>query len=209
MDRGNIVAVVAFVLIAIAIFADGRYCWKTLTHRIGPRLATWLIFLVGSSLSLASYRAHVHVGTSFVSNIANYIDATGLVLIVASVLISARHEPERLRLKRFDWWCLVAAAAIVVLWIATGANVAANLLLQVLMCIGYSPTFKHLYQEKRNTEPFDSWIANLCISTLSLIPPLLSRPCDWLGVVYAGRAVVCVVIILFAMRHYHHRGISS
>ena len=102
MDRGNIVAIVVFALISIAIFADGRYCWKTLTHRITPRLATWLIFLVGSSLSLASYRAHVHAGTSFMSNIANYIDVTGLVLIVASVLISARHEPERLRLNRFE-----------------------------------------------------------------------------------------------------------
>jgi ABC-type xylose transport system permease subunit len=205
MDRRSIVDIIAFALIAAAAFGSGRYCWNTLTHRITPKLATWLIFLVGSLLSLASYRAHVHQGTSFVSNIANYIDAVTLVAIVASVLISARHERDRLQLNCFDLWCLASAALIAFLWIVTGASLLANLLLQVLMCVGYFPTLKHLFKEKRNTEPFDSWLASLGIATLALVPPLLALPRDWLGVVYTGRGVTCVVITLFVMRYYHYR----
>ena len=58
---------------------------------------------------------------------------------------------------------------------------------------------------KLNTEPFHVWLASFGIAVLALVPPLLVRPCDWLAVVYPGRATLSVLVLLFAMRHYHRK----
>ena len=137
------------------------------------------------------------------------MDAVELLAIVAAILFSSRHEPERRHLKRFDWYCLASAFLIVMLWAATGSNVMANLLLQMLMCVGYGPTLWHLLKEKRNTEPLDIWCANLFLALLALAPPLLSRPCDWLAVIYAGRATLCVVVLLAVMVYFHRQKVVS
>ena len=193
--------VVAVIFVVAATFAGGRYCWKTLTHRIAPRLATWLIFLVASGLSLWSYRVHDHAMAAIETNIENRVDVVELVAIVLAVIISARHDRERLRLSGFDWGCLVAAVAIVFIWGATGSSFWTNILLQALMCIGYGPTFWHLLRERRNTEPFDMWCVSLGIAALGLVPPLLVEPHDRLAIVYAGRAVVSVTLMLGLMWH--------
>jgi uncharacterized membrane protein len=208
MDQTIAANVTAIVIVLLVAAASWRYCWKTLAHRIAPRLATWLIFLVASALSLASYYAHEHAQASFVANIANHVDVIQLVAIVVSVLISAKHERERLRLGEFDLWCLASAALIAFLWVATGSSLATNLLLQVLMCVGYGPTLWHLFKEKRNTEPFDVWCASLGIAMLALLPPLLSRPRDWLAIIYVGRATLSVMVILGVMWYFHRREIS-
>jgi hypothetical protein len=203
MDRAMAANAIAIVFVAVAIFANGRYCWKTLTHRIAPRLATWLIFFVASGLSLASYLAHADARTSFAANIGNRTDVVSLLVIIAAILFSARYEPERRRLKRFDWWCLAGAVLIVTLWVATGSSVSANLLLQVLMCVGYFPTLQHLFVEKRNTEPFDVWGVSLGLAALALIPSIIAW--DALAIVYAGRATLSVMVTLAVMWHFHRR----
>ena len=82
MDRAMAANTMAIVFALVAAFAGGRYCWKALTHRIAPRLATWLIFLVASALSLASYLAHAHTHASFAASIANRFDVVEVGAIV-------------------------------------------------------------------------------------------------------------------------------
>lgn len=208
MDRTMAANVIAIIFAVIAVIAGGRYCWKALTHRIAPRFATWLIFLVASGLSLASYMAH-HAGEkiSLAANVANRVDVVELVAIIAAILWSSRYEPGRRHLKMFDWWCFVSAAAIVAVWAVTGSSFTANLLLQTLMCVGYFPTIQHLLKEKKNTEPFDVWCANLGIAMLALIPSLITK--DVLGIIYAGRAVLCVAAMIFAMWYFGRRAFSA
>ena len=205
MDRTMVAKLIAAAVVLLVASASGRYCWKTLTHRIAPRLATWLIFFVASTLSLASYYAHARAQASFVANIGNHVDVIELVAIVVSVLISARYERERLRLEPFDMWCLAFAGLIVAFWTVTGSSLAANILLQILICVGYCPTLQHLFKERRNTEPFDVWCASLVIAVLAIVPPFLVRHRDWLAIAYAGRATLSVMIVLGVMWHFHRR----
>jgi len=143
--------------------------------------------------------------SSFAASIANRFDVIEVGAIVISILISARHDRERLRLGKFDLWCLGAAVLIGILWIRTGSSFWAYVLLQVLMCVGYWPMLQHLLKMKSNTEPFDVWLASFGIAALALVPPLHVRPYDWLAVVYPGRATLSVLILLSAMWYYHRK----
>jgi hypothetical protein len=207
MGKTMVANAAAVVFVVLGAFIYGRYCWKTLTHRIAPRLATWLIFIVASWLSLASYLFHVHADakTLFVANIGNRADAVALTVILVSVWFSARDDPKRRRLRKFDWGCLAAAGLIVILWIATRSNLWAFILLQALMCVGYGPTLWHMLKEKRNTEPFDVWWVNLGLAALSLIPPILIK--DSFGIVYAVRAILSVATILSVMGWAHRQNL--
>jgi len=207
MDRTVISGAIAIAFAAGAVLVNGRYCWKTLAHRIEPRLASWLIFCVASMIGLVSYRLHEGVRASVMTNIMNHSDVLWISAITISILISARHEPERLRLSRFDRWCLALAGSIIVFWVATGSSLSANILSQVLMCVGYGPMFWSFYRTKRNTEPFDVWLATLGGVMIGIIPPLLAQPHDWLAILYACRAIFCVAVTLAMMWHYHRRAV--
>jgi hypothetical protein len=203
--------VMAVIFVLVGACAGARYCWKTLTHRNEPRLATWLIFFVAAMLSLWSYcvHAHAHAHASFVASIANRFDVVEVCVITIAILISARHDRRRLKFKPVDYFCLGGAALIVVLWVGTGSSLWAYILLQILMCVAYCSTIGHLFKVKINTEPFDVWLASLGIALLALVPPLLVRPIDWLAIAYPVRAALCVLTLLFVMRHYHRRVLSA
>jgi hypothetical protein len=125
--------------------------------------------------------------------------------IFLAILFSSRHEPERRRFKRFEVWCFVAAAFIVALWAVTGSSFWAFIFLQALMCVGYGPTLMHLLRGRRVTEPFDVWSVNLLLGFISLVPALLSRYRDWLAIIYAVRATLCVSAILSVMWYFHRK----
>ena len=94
------------------------------------------------------------------------------------------------------------------LWIATGSNLVAYVLLQMLLTVGYGPTVWHLFKEKRNTEPFDVWGVSLVIAALAIVPPFFVQPHDGFAIAYAVRATLSVAIILGVMWYFHRREVS-
>lgn len=169
-------------------------------HRkeISPTLATWLIFLVGASLSLATYAVAAH--GDFKSGILNTIDVLVALTITLAIL---RWGSKTVRLKPFEKKYLIAAAIIVVFWIVTKSAFTANLLLQVLMSVAFLPTIQNLITEKRNTESFSAWSLVFVASSLALYPALHGG--NVLAVIYAARSAAITSTVLCLMAWYTWR----
>ena len=181
---------------ALAIVGDGWYCWHIVAGPISPSLATWLIFAIASTVSLASYLKHNDEKKPFIANLANRYDPIVVWTIVAFIVFSPKSD---MSLCRFDIGCLVASGLILIVWAVTRSAITANLLIQLVMVAAYIPTFFRLLHGGRNTESFLMWEANLAVAALFLIPPI--RRGDWLAVVYASRAIVCVAGIIAVMAY--------
>lgn len=201
MKKVEVVATVIAIVFAIA--GDGWYFLRILSGGVAPALATWLIFAVASSLSLASYLRH-DGGHPFITNVANRTDPVLSWLVVVIILAVPGSDKS---IRPFDIGCLVASGIILLFWLAAWKNkkaaFRANLSIQLIMSAGYLPTLHKLFAGGRNTESFLTWGLNLFVGILLIIAPVRRR--DWLGAVYLGRAIVFMAIILAEMLYFDHR----
>lgn len=192
---------------ALVIVADSWYCWHVVRGPLTPALATWLIFAVATTLSLLSYLKHNDGRHPFIANAANRVDPFIVWAVVVCMLFAPRADRS---IHLFDAICLGASGVIGSLWYAAErmnisakrATILANLLINLIMVAGYLPTAYKIFIFRVNGESFVTWGLNLLIASLLLIAPLARR--DWLSVLYIGRAVVCVALILTMMLWFDH-----
>lgn len=189
------------VAVVLEVAAFGWYARQVIVGAITPALATWLICAIASTLSLVTYLAANKGEKPVIANIANRVDPVVVWAVAMIIMFSPKSDT---RLHVFDVACLAASSFIMIIWAKTHSAEKANRLIQVIMVAGYLPTFYRLLHEGRNTESFLSWSVNLVVSALFLIPPI--RKNDSLGKLYAGRAVVSVILVLFTMMYFQFFG---
>ncbi len=184
------------LLVAAAVFC---YCRKVCKREVSPALSTWIIFFSATLLSFISYGAAENWDVK--SGIMNLADTAGDLAIIVCIVFFGKKAKKRLEL--FEIGYLAAALTITVFWALSNSAFASNLLLQLLLVVGYLPTLQKLLKEKRNTEPMAGWVI-IGISALIALYPAVAGG-NVLAVVYAGRATVMIAIVLLLMIFYERK----
>ena len=182
------VLLLCFVLLAVAV----RYIYQIWKHEISPTLSTWIIFSLGTGLSLTTYL--IAEEYDFRSGILNTLDAVGTVTIVLAIIICGKHE---VHFKSFEKWYLRGIGAIIIYGLLSGDAWTSNIFAQVLISVGYFPTIQSLLTEKKNTESFTAWGLNALAGLISFYPAIMGGKI--LAVLYSARSTVCIFVLLTIM----------
>lgn len=175
-----------------------RYVYMIWKRKISPALSTWMIFLIGTGLSLITYAiAEKH---DFHSGILNAMDVLSVVAILTATILWSNR---RILFRRFEKWYLIAAAGIVIYGIISGNAWRANIFTQGLISFGYIPTIQKLVVEKKNTESFGAWAFAMLSGTIALYPALQHG--NSLATLYASRTIISVAIVMSVMAYYQLR----
>jgi len=174
------------------------YAFQVFKKKTKPALSTWLIMFIGTSLSLITYL--LASGWKFRGGILNIVDVLVTVIIITAILLWSK---VKVRFRPFEKWYLLTAGLITIFWLLTKNPFGANLLIQVLILIGYFPTIQKLISEKQNTESFSAWLIAYSAGVLALYPAINSG--SILPVIYVGRTLVMQSIIIFLMYYYEQK----
>lgn len=180
--------------IVMAVFAF-RYAHQVKKHEINPAVSTWIIFLFGTGLSLATYL--IAENHDFRSGILNTMDFVAVCLILLSILVWGKRA---LLFKPFEKYYLGGAVVIVVYEVLSGNEWHSNVFTQILISFGYFPTIQNLIEERRNTESFWTWGLGMLAGILSLYPAIVEG--NTLATLYSARTIALVAIIMSFMIHY-------
>lgn len=164
------------------------YCRQAILHPMRPKLTTWLLFVVACSMSLGSFIGQGQL--DIVAGIANVVDVVVVVAVTITLLMVGNRQ-----VARFDMWCLSAAGLICGFWFTTSNHFWVNMATNVLLVVAYFPTYRSQWKATpdKSEDPW-FWILILVGALLALYPAATSG--KLLTIVYAGRAVVCVSVLL-------------
>jgi hypothetical protein len=191
----------------LMLLGTGQYVLKIRRGEIRPSLATWIMFALGSGLSLVSYLQVAHL--DWKSGILNTIDTGAITAILIAIFTRGDHA---VRLQRFEKIYLSVALLIVGVWAMMKSGLVPNLLLQGLMTWAYLPTIQKLLSARKNTESLSAWVMIFAASLCGLYPAIAGR--QVLAVIYALRAsglvgITLVIIIRYELQaakaHRNHR----
>ena len=186
----------AWLAAGTMLIVAGRYSYEVYKRKISPTFSTWLILLSGTSLSLITYT--VASNRDFQSGILNTIDVVVSFIIVLSIMIWEKNL--KLSFKPFEKKYLLVAIGIIIFWAISKDAFVSNLLVQVLLTIGYLPTMQNLIKEKRNVESFIAWSLGLTAGFLALYPAIAGG--NILATIYSLRTIVLIGIVLGLMSFY-------
>ena len=185
---------VALVMMTFA----GRYAYQIWKREISPTLSTWIIFLLGTGLSLTTYAiAEKH---DFRSGILNTMDVVAVMIVLLATIVWGNRD---VRFKPFEKWYLGGISVIVAYGLLSGDAWSSNIFTQVLISLGYVPTIQNLLTEKRNIESFTGWSCGFIAGLIALYPAIVDG--NSLAVLYATRTIVLVSSIIAAMTYYKLR----
>lgn len=182
------------VALIMMVFA-WRYTYQICKKQIKPTLSTWIIFLLGTALSLVTY--WVAEDHDLRSGILNTMDVASVAIILLATIIWGDRG---LTFKPFEKWYLLGIGVIVVYGLWSGNAWQSNIFTQVLIGLGYIPTIQNLVTEKRNTESFTAWGCGIAAGLVGLYPAVVDG--NTLAMVYAGRTIVLVSGIMLVMAYY-------
>ena len=203
MNINHIIAWLAFVLI---ITAGVSYARKIIKKEIEPTLSTWLIFLVGTSMSFATYL--ISSKKDFAAGALNGADIFSDIIVVLTTIFFG---VTRWKLKSFEKYYLAGLVIIGIFWIFTSDAFHANLLIQIVLALGYFPTAHNLIKFKRNTEPLAIWSLIELASLISIYPALTAWQTNHniLGLIYSVRSVVLIGLVMALMLFYSNKNKSQ
>ncbi len=195
--------------VILTIIADGYYCLQIIRGDIAPPLATWVVCGVAATLALFSYRSQNEGEHSIVTSFGNHLDLVIVWAIVGVILIAPKSDRS---VNKFDLMSLCVGAGIAIAWavvkFATGsgkrAAIVANILSNGLLVVGYGPTCYRLVSRGRNTDSFVMWGISLVIASLFIVAPIRHK--DTWQIVYFGRALVSIVVVLVLMTYFQFFG---
>ncbi len=174
-----------------------RYSYQIYKGQVNPALSTWVIFFLGGFLSFLTYLS-ASGETDFEGGIFNMVDMVGDLAVIFSVLLWA--ENPRVRMEPFEKKYLSAAGTLALFWLVSGNAFVSNLLIQLLIMVGYVPTIVKIIKRKKNTESFSSWGPYLAAGLIAGYIAFGSG--DILAAAYAIKSIVMVSIVLAVMIFY-------
>ena len=185
---------VGFVMMVFAV----RYAYQIWKREISPTLSTWIIFLLGTGLSLTTYAiAEKH---DFRSGILNTMDVIAVMVVLFATIAWGNRG---MRFKPFEKWYFGGVGAIIAYGLFSGDAWGSNIFTQVLICIGYIPTIQNLLVVKRNVESFTGWSCGIIAGLIALYPAIVDG--NSLAILYSVRTVVLVSSIIAIMTYYELR----
>ena len=182
----------AGMVIFILMISTARYSYQIYRKQINPTLSSWIIFLIGTGLSLITYM--VAENQDMKSGVLN---ATSIINISITILVILKWGNRRVIFKPFEKWYLAAAVVIVIYWALTSDTWTSNLIIQGLITVGYIPIVQKFITEKKNTESFTAWGLFMLASIIALYPAIDNG--NDLAVIYAIRTIVTVTLMLALM----------
>lgn len=186
----------AFLVIATMLVLACRYIYQIHRHKITPTLSTWIIFFIGTSLSLITYAlAEKH---DFKSGILSVMDTAVVASVLGAILVWGKRD---MRFKPFEKWYLAGVGAIILYGLISGDAWGSNIFTQALISVGYIPTIQNLITEKKNTESFTAWGCALTAGIFGLYPAIAEGG-NLLAAVYSIRTIVLVASMLCLMVYY-------
>jgi len=161
-----------------------------LNNTVKPILATRIFLLLAFLLSaLTNYS---QTGTNgLAANIFNIVDVLSiLVTFIAMGFSKNKHR----KFTKFEKICLYLVILIFLMWIVSGQNILANILIQIILVIAYLPTVIHLWRSEENTESLNAWSLDFFASIFGMIVPLLVM--DLLPMIYGIRSTISTFAII-------------
>lgn len=169
-----------------------RYAYQIRKRDIFPTISTWIIILLGTGLSLATYAvAEKH---DFRSGVLNTFDVFGASFVLIAIIVWGKRA---VRFKPFEKWYLIGIGAIIAYGFLSGDVWRSNIFTQVLITIGYIPTIQTLLTEKKNTESFTGWGCGVLAGLLALYPAITGG--NTLALLYVVRSTLlasCIIAIM-------------
>ncbi len=164
--------------------------------KIGTTFTMWLLFALGSAMTLAT---SLRYGGTLGGNVPNAFDIPYTWGGALAVYLRQRRDG-RLKIKTFDLWCIGATLIISVWWLYAQEHRTANYLLQGVMTIAYLPAFLSLWRAWCNKESYVQWgtVFLLCMAATS-IAYQSSAAGDGFALLYISRATLMVGIMLTLM----------
>lgn len=185
---------VTLIMLLFAIW----YSYQTYKGVIQPALSTWIIMLTGTSLSLITFL--LASNWDIKSGILNIADVMTCIILLTTTIIWSK---SKVRFRPFEKYYLFCIVGILIVWFVSRNPYISNLLVQLLILIGYFPTIQKLISEKKNTESYSAWFIALSSGFIGAIPVLESR--NFLSFVYVGRTIIMISIILLLMYFYDRK----
>lgn len=193
MDNYTGIAIALSLLLAVA--SDGVYIRGIINGSIVPTKSTWMIFSVVASLGAASLMANKF------DLVGGFYPVFDCFLVVAIMLVSMIFgKGKKLHFEQFEKWYMVGAMACVLFWVATKDPFKTNLLIQILVLVGYAPTVHNIVANKRSCESKTTWALMAASVAVSVYPAAVQH--NTLAVIYGIRgAVMCTAILFLTIKY--------
>ena len=198
MDTVTVFAWISLGLILAAGFTNSIRIYR---REVDPTLSTWIILFAGALLSFITY---LSTGKgNLVAGALNGADVLSEAMVVLTIILFGIRRWRVRSFEKFYFAGLVIAGAF---WFLTANPFASNLLVQIILALGYIPTIHTLLTTKTNTESFLVWGLILAASVIFLYPSAIAwQKGDVLALVYAIRSIVLLSTVLLLMWVYRKR----
>ncbi len=196
----NINDVIALAVLALIVSADLVNSSKIFRRQVEPTLSSWVIFLAGTGMSFASYLVSSH--RELAAGALNGADVVGDVIVILTILFFGA---TKWKLRPFEKYYFAGVLAIGGFWLFTSDAFHSNLLIQLVLTLGYIPTVHTIIKSKRNTESFAVWGLLWLASIVSLYPAFNAWETNGniLGLIYSLRSAILLSLFLALMFMYH------
>ncbi len=188
-------AIITFVLMLVESI---YYIYQIKKKNIQPAIATWFIFSVATFVSACSYI--VATDKKWMEGVMIVSDSLFTFLTLVFTLIFTH---SKFQFNAFQVFYLASTCMIVVLWWFTKNAFYANLLVQLLIAIGYIPTIENLLKAQKNPESFLAWSLTFSAGAVSLYPAYQGG--NKLSILYSVRSMLLVGILLFLIWRLERR----
>ena len=188
--------ILGFLVVCMLLPAYSIYLIQIFKKEVKPTLSTWIIFSVATAINAISYLVATQI--DYLSGVFLLTDAISCSIICIMSVIFNRSS---IKFKPFEKYYLFTAFMVVIFWIVTRNAFMSNLLIQMLIVIGYFPTVQNMVVNKKNTESFTLWSVELIAITISLYPAMVDG--NLLSTIYSVRTCIMISVLLLIMRYYH------
>ena len=193
MDGMLYFLILAVFSISIYVFIEENRGKKQM-----PSLLGWLVLALASILSLITFFVFEGLNSDSVMKAVMYVgNVLGTVTIVFFLTIQ-KNKNLSLTLNLKDKILLIGVVSTVLFWGTTRNAFVANILVQVLMAIGYLFFINAMVKTKKRLDSFLFWLLALLTTVLSL--PLVEG--SLLATINTWRSLVCISSVLMVMAYY-------
>ncbi len=185
----NLTSILIAVVMSVFVF---WYIYEIFTSKVRPSLSTWIIYFIGTSLSLITYLSASN--WDFASNFVNVMDPLVSASIIIAVILFSK---AKVKFNSFEKWYLTGGALIIIFWGFSSSSFVSNLLTQLLIFVSYFPTIQKIITEKTKTESRFAWSMMLLAGVIAIFPAVASE--NLLSIIYAERTILMPSIIIFLL----------
>ena len=175
------------------VTADVLYCYFAIKGVTHPTLMTWVMFFIAIVLSFSTYwSSQNHDLLSNICNAGDLILVLGVIIVIAVFCKNVRFS-----INNTEIICLSMSFVVLIFWKITKAHELSNIILQIIMVIAYFPTFYQILKVSEISESPITWGVTWISALLGFITAKLGK--DKLAMIYSGRSLVMISILLFIL----------